>query len=128
MITICDNLEGVSGEMLKAFNVAADFCNGRTAEQYATAFANSVVRLAYDGGILVGMARAVTDGVRCATIFDVCVLPEYRGRGIGKALVRSLKDGLPGQFVALICEEELRGFYQEAGFQSDTRVTMIVPD
>lgn len=84
MLTIRDNLEGVSGEMLKAFNVAADFCNGRTPEQYARAFANSVVRLAYDGDKLVGMARAVTDGVRCATIFDVCVAPAYRGRGIGK--------------------------------------------
>src|SRR3954466_15940236 len=87
--TILVTLNGLTGEALKAFFVAADFCNGRTPQQYTTAFANSVVHLAYEGDTLVGVARAVTDGVRCATIFDVCVLPGYRGRGIGTALMRS---------------------------------------
>jgi len=128
MIDIRDNLTGVTGEDLKAFNVRAGFCNGRTPTQYAAAFANSVVRLAYDGDALVGMARAVTDGVRCATIFDVCVAPSHRGRGIGKALVRSLNEGLPGQFIALICDPELRRFYEDVGFRPDTRLTMVVSD
>jgi predicted GNAT family acetyltransferase len=127
-LTVHDTLDGVTGEGLKAFYAAADFCNGRTPEQYARAFANSVVRLAYDGDTLVGVARAVTDGVRCASVFDVCVLPAYRQRGIGTALMRSLVEGLPGQFVALICEPELRGLYERAGFRPDTRMTMIVPD
>jgi GNAT superfamily N-acetyltransferase len=122
------DLTGDPGDALKAFYVASGFCNGRTPAQYATAFANSVVRLAYDGDQLVGVARAISDGVRCAAVFDVCVLPTYRGRGVGRMLMRSLVDGLPGQFVALICEPELRRFYEAAGFRDDTRVTMIIPD
>jgi ribosomal protein S18 acetylase RimI-like enzyme/nitroimidazol reductase NimA-like FMN-containing flavoprotein (pyridoxamine 5'-phosphate oxidase superfamily) len=39
-------------------------------------------------GRLVGMARALSDGARNAWIYDVIVHPEYRGRGLGKALTR----------------------------------------
>ncbi len=74
-LAIRDTLGGLTGDALKAFYVASRFCNGRTPEQYAAAFANSVVRLAYDGDRLVGVARAISDGVRCAAVFDVCVLP-----------------------------------------------------
>ncbi len=41
------------------------------------------VSTADDGGTLVGFARALSDGVSNAYISTVCVLPAYRGQGIG---------------------------------------------
>src|SRR5204862_416857 len=38
----------------------------------------------YRDGEQVGFARAVTDGVSVAYLADVYVLPEHRGRGLGK--------------------------------------------
>src|SRR5688572_26123624 len=115
-IRIADNLDGVSGAMLKQFYVDADFDNGRTAEQHERAFRNSIVRLAFEGEKLVGAARAITDGVRCAAVFDVCVLPSHRGRGIGRVLMRALVDALAGQFVILTCDRPLQKLYAEFGF------------
>ena len=129
-IEIRDNLDGVTGAMLKQFYIDADFDNGRTAEQHETAFRNSVVRLAFDGAQLVGAARAITDGVRCAAVFDVCVLPSHRGRGIGRRVMRSLVDALAGQFVILTCDRSLQKLYAEFGFaplrQAD--VALAIPD
>lgn len=41
----------------------------------------------YLDGRQIGFARAVTDFVRYAHLLDVFVLPEFRGRGIGKLLL-----------------------------------------
>ncbi len=43
---------------------------------------------AYEGGVLVGFCRVISDGASIAWLGDVFVLPEYRGRGIGTELVR----------------------------------------
>lgn len=39
-------------------------------------------------GALVGFARVVSDGVALAYLADVFVLPEHRGHGLGRELVR----------------------------------------
>ena len=129
-IRIQDNLDGVSGAMLKQFYIDADFDNGRTAEQHETAFRNSVVRLAFDGEQLVGAARAITDGVRCAAVFDVCVLPSHRGRRIGRMVMQALVDALAGQFVILTCDRPLEKMYAEFGFAPlrEGDVALAIPD
>ena len=43
---------------------------------------------AYEGDMLVGFCRVVSDGSNMAWLGDVFVQPEYRGRGIGIELVR----------------------------------------
>ena len=45
-----------------------------------------------DVGALVGTARALADGGKYAWIYDVCVRADWRGRGLGKALMRLLLD------------------------------------
>jgi ribosomal protein S18 acetylase RimI-like enzyme len=45
-----------------------------------------------EDGALVGVARALSDGARIAWMGDVCVEPAWRGRGVGKALVKLLLD------------------------------------
>lgn len=49
--------------------------------------ASRVVGL-YDGDATVGFCRIVSDEVTFAFLFDVFVLADYRGRGLGKELVR----------------------------------------
>ena len=130
MIVIRDTLGDVTGAALKRFYGDCDFDNGRTAEQHEAAFRNSVVRLAFDGGKLVGTARAISDGVGCAAVFDVCVLPSHRGRGIATRLMRSLREALAGQFILLTCERPLQALYGELGFAPlrPGDVTLAIPD
>jgi GNAT superfamily N-acetyltransferase len=44
----------------------------------------------YLDGRQIGFARAVTDFVRYAHLLDVFVVPEFRGRGIGKLLIENI--------------------------------------
>ena len=45
-----------------------------------------------DAGALVGTARALADGGKYAWVYDVCVRADWRGRGVGRALMRLLLD------------------------------------
>lgn len=74
-----------------------------------------------EGGRLIGMARALSDGVSDAYLQDVAVLPEYRRRGVGGALVRLLvrelrKSGV--DWIGLIGEPGSIDFYRELGFET----------
>ncbi|MGL5652273.1 MAG: GNAT family N-acetyltransferase [Paraclostridium sp.] len=39
---------------------------------------------------MIGMARSLSYEIRWATIIDVFVPPEYRGKGIGSKIIESL--------------------------------------
>ena len=43
---------------------------------------------AFSGAEMIGMGRAVSDGVSDAYIQDVVVLKKFRGRGIGAAIIK----------------------------------------
>lgn len=43
-------------------------------------------------GALIGTARAITDGSKYAWVYDVCVRPDWRGRGVGQALMTLVLD------------------------------------
>ncbi|WP_426452839.1 GNAT family N-acetyltransferase [Paenibacillus sp. S-38] len=75
-------------------------------------------------GRTVGMGRIVGDGAMYFYIQDVAVLPEYRGRGIGRAIVERLlayiranryAQGLA--FVGLFASPGKEGFYERFGFR-----------
>ena len=76
---------------------------------------------AYDSGRLVGFARAVSDGVLYATIYDVMVYPEYQKSGIGAALVENIvgQCKAAGVFtVHLFAADGTEPFYKKFGFQA----------
>jgi len=74
----------------------------------------------YRGGEQVGFARAVSDGATVAYLADVYVLREYRGRGLGLALVGEILDGGPGWSVRwLLHTADAQGLYAKLGFVQD---------
>lgn len=71
-------------------------------------------------GKIVGMGRAISDGVSDAYIQDVTVLKELRGRGIGKGIVQTLTGFLKArglQWIGLISEPGYEHFYESLGFR-----------
>jgi GNAT superfamily N-acetyltransferase len=81
------------------------------------AFAASyAVVYAYDGETLIGLARALCDGVYQAAIYDVVLLPEYQGKGIGKAIMEHLCRQLPVDNIILYAVPGREGFYARCGF------------
>jgi GNAT superfamily N-acetyltransferase len=73
----------------------------------------------YDAGSgrMVGFARALSDGVGLAYLGDVYVLPEHRGRGLGKRLVEVMIEEGPGaDFRWLLHTADAHGLYERFGF------------
>ena len=89
--------------------------------------ASRVVGL-YDGQRQIGFARAVSDGVVFAYLADVYVLPEFRGRGLGKELVREIVDGGRHAGVAwLLHTADAHGLYAQLGFVRPSKRMMERP-
>jgi len=68
----------------------------------------------------VGMGRVISDGVSDAYIQDTVVLPEYRSKGIGAKIVKTLLDYCSSKgilWVGLIAEPDQDGFYSSLGFK-----------
>ncbi len=84
--------------------------------------ASVVVVSARDGeGALVGIVRAVGDGVLYAYVQDLIVHPDHRGDGIARALMARLMEELrvrmaPGACIGLMAVAGLEPFYGEFGF------------
>jgi GNAT superfamily N-acetyltransferase len=84
------------------------------------AIAGSVVVGVYDAeGGQVGMARAVTDRATFAWIADVFVLPEHRGRGLGRFVVESLLEHpeLQGLRRIMLATKDAHDLYRSHGFE-----------
>ena len=71
----------------------------------------------YHAGRQVGFARAVSDGVAVAYLADVFVLPEHRGRGLAKELVREMVERGPFVDVRwLLHTSDAHELYARVGF------------
>ncbi len=88
---------------------------------------NPVVTV-WDGNLLMGFARATSDGIYRATIWDVVIHPHYQGGGLGRKLVQTVLSH------PMICQVERiylmttyqQNFYERIGFQHNESTTMIL--
>jgi len=83
---------------------------------------------AYDpAGAMVGFARAFSDG-GSAYLADVYVLPEHRGTGLGKAVVRTMVEDGPGAgFRWMLHTSDAHGLYREFGFTTPSTMFLERP-
>lgn len=87
----------------------------------ATAFGNSyAVVFAYNDGELMGAARATSDGVFYASVFDAVVAPEHQGCGVGRLMLEALLTKLPVERIFLTSVFGKEGFYEKLGFLRQT--------
>jgi ribosomal protein S18 acetylase RimI-like enzyme len=93
---------------------------GRTRELTERAIAGSarVVGL-YRDDAQVGFARAISDGATLAYLADVYVLPAYRGRGLGLALVREMVDGGGWNVRWMLNTADAQRLYSKLGFSAE---------
>lgn len=84
----------------------------------ARGIAHSTLITARDEGKLVGLIRGVSDMHTLAFIQDLIVLPEYRGKGIGRELLEQFDDYFKSvNRIVIVCSNpELGEFYKQAGF------------
>ena len=87
-------------------------------ERHRQAFeASRVTVFAYSGNLLVGFARALSDGVCQAAIYDVAVVPECQRQGVGARLMTALLSRLDGLNVILYASPGKEDFYRKLGLR-----------
>ncbi|MCH5199643.1 MAG: GNAT family N-acetyltransferase [Oscillospiraceae bacterium] len=75
---------------------------------------------AWDNDLLVGLINAIDDGELTAYVHYLLVRPEYQKVGIGKELLRLVREKYKDYlYVELIAESrELIGYYEKNGFNN----------
>jgi ribosomal protein S18 acetylase RimI-like enzyme len=116
-------------QLCDLFEQAAFWAKDRQPEDLAVAIANSrPVVTAWDGEQLIGFARATSDGVYRATIWDVVIHPRHQGAGLGRKLVETVL-GHPHmsrvERVYLMTTQQQR-FYERIGFTENQTTTMVL--
>jgi ribosomal protein S18 acetylase RimI-like enzyme len=129
-IQFCDQKARIDLEQLRELlQVAAFWAKNRRVEDLAVAIANSEpVITAWDSEQLIGFARATSDGIYRATIWDVVIHPDYQGAGLGRRLVETVL-GHPRmnrvERIYLMTTNQQR-FYERIGFECNTSTTMVL--
>lgn len=116
-------------QLQSLFQVGAFWARDRQIEDWAIAIANSnPVITVWDGLQLIGFARATSDCIYRATIWDVVVHPDYQGCGLGRKLVETLVSH-PRlnrvERIYLMTTRQQR-FYERIGFEENTSTTMVL--
>ena len=120
MATLSDNIGEIDWDRLALVFKRAPL-GERDPAVLRKAFENSGVRcFVWDQKELIGAGRAITDGVRYAVIFDVVVLPEYQGRGIGKQIMAFLGERSKAANILLHAVPGKEAFYQKLGYRKMT--------
>ncbi|HEY2778722.1 MAG TPA: GNAT family N-acetyltransferase [Gaiellaceae bacterium] len=71
----------------------------------------------YDHGRQIGFCRAASDGVSFVYLADVYVLQEYRGRGLGEAMIREMVEGTDlTRLKWLLHTSDMHPLYRKLGF------------
>lgn len=118
-------------QLLSLFRLAAFWAKDRQLDDLEIAIANSdPVISTWDAERLIGFARATSDGIYRATIWDVVVHPDYRGAGLGSKLVETVI-AHPRvnrvERVYLMTTHQQR-FYERIGFEYNQTTTMVLLD
>jgi GNAT superfamily N-acetyltransferase len=101
------------------------WCKGRTRQDIRRMLERCPIIVAFadpSTGKLAAFARAITDFVYKAVIFDVIVAPDYRTLGLGRELMEAIVDhpALKSvEHLELYCLPELVPFYERLGFTAD---------
>jgi len=87
-------------------------------EDLKIAFSNSRYKcFVFDHEKLIGVGRALADGVDCSYLCDVAVHPDYQGIGLGKDIINKLKELSAGhKKIILYANPGKEGFYKKLGF------------
>jgi len=129
-IQFCDRKSKIDLKQLKElFQLGAFWAEDRKIEDLAVAIANSEpVISVWDKNKLIGFARATSDGIYRATIWDVVIDPNYRGAGLGRKLVDTVLSHPRMSRVerVYLMTTNQQSFYERIGFECNSSTTMVL--
>ncbi len=129
-IQFCDRKSVIDLIQLQAlFKLGAFWAKERTVEDLNIAIENSEpVISVWDRQKLIGFARANSDGIYRAAIWDVVIHPDYRGAGLGRKLVETVLSHPRMNRVerVFLTTTHQQSFYERIGFEVNSSTTMVL--
>ncbi|MGL5078361.1 MAG: GNAT family N-acetyltransferase [Waterburya sp.] len=116
-------------QLQRLFAKTAFWARERSIEDLQIAIANSnPVVTVWDQQNLIGFARATSDGIYRAAIWDVIIDPDYQGVGLGRKLVETvLTHPLVNKVERIYLTTTLQqSFYERIGFKRNETTTMVL--
>lgn len=118
-MTTTRTLSPADAEDLTLLYEEYDWWEDRQVEDVRRALSETEVAVGIqEDGTLIAAARVLTDYTYYAYVFDVIVACDRRGEGIGKQLMRAVRDHpeLDDVTLSLLCRSGLVPFYESVGF------------
>ncbi len=129
-IQLCDCKAQIDLSQLQSlFKLGAFWAQERSSEDLSVAITNSEPVISVrDGDRLIGFARATSDGIYRATIWDVVIHPDYRGGGLGCKLVETVLSHPRMNRVerVYLTTTHQQRFYERIGFERNSSTTMVL--
>jgi N-acetylglutamate synthase-like GNAT family acetyltransferase len=116
-------------QLQKLFTLGAFWAKERNTEDLHEAIKNSEPVIAvWNKQQLIGFARATSDGVYRATIWDVVIHPDFRGTGLGSKLVETVLSHPRMNKVerVYLMTTHQQKFYEKIGFEHNGSTTMVI--
>lgn len=97
--------------------------------RFAAMLANAnLVITAWDGDLLVGIARSVTDFVYCTYLSDLAVRESHQRRGIGQELMRRTQASAPQATLILLSAPAAVDYYPHVGLSHHPQAWLLKPE
>jgi len=126
-VTYKTTSEGVNWEDVAGVLERAGLSDRPASEQEAI-FKNSYAAVyAFDKDRVVGVGRALSDGICQAALYNIALDEEYRGVGVGRELIRLLTDELKGQNIILYTHPQTVALYEKLGFRRNKTAMCLFP-
>ena len=116
-------------QVQELFILGAFWAKERTIEDIKIAVENSdPVVTVWERDRIIGFARATSDGIYRAGIWDVVIHPDYRGRGLGGKLVETVLAHPKVNKVerVYLTTTNQKNFYKKIGFKQNSSTTMVL--
>jgi GNAT superfamily N-acetyltransferase len=97
-------------------------------ERFAAMIAGAnLVITAWDGDVLVGMARSLSDGCYVSYVADLVVRDSHQKQGIGRELLRQTRKRAPKAQLVLLAAPQATEYYPRVGFAAHPSAWMLKP-
>ncbi|MCK6541209.1 GNAT family N-acetyltransferase [bacterium] len=88
---------------------------------------SDLIVTAWDGDLLVGVSRSITDWVWSCYLADLAIHPDYQKNGIGKELVRLTKEKVGEEvMILLLSVATAMTYYPKIGMTKEDRAFTIL--
>ena len=132
-ITYNDQRKDLPPEQLHNLVVAVGWSDGSETPEmiqkgYSIPWINSTLVIsAWDDDRLIGAVRVLSDTMFRSIIYDLLVLPEYQGNGVGTELTKRCFVRFPNSEWLVQTTKEISGYYEKMGFIVNNDTFLSIP-